>query len=179
MILVIPQVIEIGGPDRLPGEVMLEGYDDTDNDPYYDPEPTIYDINLNYDKLNDPEEVKTLFDPYEEMDKEEEDDIEDTMIIPNDVIMEANRQGPESFYEHDESYDTIDSYYATHNRKRRHKSIQHYVKKTTSNSEAEGSKQISSSTLGSTHSSYSRKERDKKHKAIHRLDDYFGGLAVT
>ena len=178
MLAVIDRVIEIGGPDRLPGEVLLNysGYNEGDNDDFFDPEPTEYDLNMNYDKLNDPEELKTLFDPYEELEKEEEDNTEDTMIIPHDVILEVNRQAPENFYENDESYE---SYYATLNRKRRHKSLQHYMKKTMSDSQKGISKLKSSSTTRSTPNSSSRKVTDIKHKSRSRLDDYFGRSAVT
>ena len=177
----IQQVIEVDGPDRLPGEVLIN-YSDYSQGGYeyhYDPEPTVVELNMNYDKLNDPEEVKTLFDPYEELEKEAEDNTEDTMIIPHDVIMEANRQTPESFYENDESYDTMESYYATHNRKRRHKSLQHYLKKTMSDSQKGSSKLKSSSTFRSTPNSSSKKVTDIKHKGRSRLQDYFGGSAIT
>ena len=164
-------------PDRLPGEVVLP---DDYNDYGYDPTPKIYDINMDYDKL---------FDPYEELEKDKQkDEEEDTMIIPSNVILEANRQEPESFYENDESYDTLDSYYATHNRKRRHKSLQHFVKKTMTDSSKDDSGVSPSPSTNPSSSSNPKlsiisdittKAKRVKHKARRRLDKYFGGLAVT
>ena len=126
----VQKLIELDGPDYLDGQVMiLDDNNDTDTDNA--PEPTIYEINMDYDKVSDPDAIDSLYDPYEELEKEkEEEEEEDTMIIPSDVIREINRQRPESYYGKDESYDVMDSYYTTHNRKRHHKSFQHFMKKT-------------------------------------------------
>ena len=175
----IPKVYEIDDPDRLPGEVVLTDPLDYDLTDYY-PYTVNYELNLDYDPVNDPDEIDQLFDPYEDIIEDDKYEEEDNTIIQSDSILADNDHEPNSFYGNDENYDAMDTFYVNYNRKRRHKSLEHLVQKTLSRDVySSRSRSIFSSSPSSTTKADKRNVISSKNKGKRRLDDYFGGFAVT